>query len=354
MLPTLPTPPSRNDPSNFSDRADAFLGSLPAWTDAANALEQSLQLVATTGTSTTSVVIGTGLKSFTTQAGKAWAAGAYLYLVNSSDINKLMLGQVNAYNASTGALDVEVAVVKGSGTYATWTICLAVPPDAAQNISGGSAGTIIYQSSANITAHLAVGTSGQFLRSSGAAAPAWVTLNYLGNTTGVGITSTDGVTRFTFTVNDSTSVQGAGSTPILFKNGSGSTVGVFSSAGILSIAADAVSAGDVPRFQQLNSRAGHTYTDPDWAWVDKANGIIEQWGAIPATTVGNGATNAISATFTQAMTTVLDLQVSLTSAGGGCSLYSSSVTGSGFTANYANLSGSTLGMQGRYHAIGKL
>ena len=34
----LPTPPSRQDPANFSDRADAFLGALPTFTTEANAL----------------------------------------------------------------------------------------------------------------------------------------------------------------------------------------------------------------------------------------------------------------------------------------------------------------------------
>lgn len=35
---TLPTPPSRQDPINFADRADAFLGQLPQFGDEANAL----------------------------------------------------------------------------------------------------------------------------------------------------------------------------------------------------------------------------------------------------------------------------------------------------------------------------
>lgn len=35
----LPTPPSRNDPTNFAARADAFLGALPTFQTEANALE---------------------------------------------------------------------------------------------------------------------------------------------------------------------------------------------------------------------------------------------------------------------------------------------------------------------------
>jgi len=38
MITPLPTPPSRQDPSNFSTRADAFLGALPAFATEANAV----------------------------------------------------------------------------------------------------------------------------------------------------------------------------------------------------------------------------------------------------------------------------------------------------------------------------
>ena len=46
------------------------------------------------------------------------------------------------------------------------------------NLSGGSAGTLPYQSGANATAMLAAGTSGYILRANGAAAPSW-TINDL-------------------------------------------------------------------------------------------------------------------------------------------------------------------------------
>ena len=42
------------------------------------------------------------------------------------------------------------------------------------NLSGGSTGTIPYQSAANTTAMLAPGTSNYVLMANGAAAPAWV------------------------------------------------------------------------------------------------------------------------------------------------------------------------------------
>lgn len=40
----LPTPPSRNDPANFKDRGDAFLGALPQFVSEVNALASDIQL----------------------------------------------------------------------------------------------------------------------------------------------------------------------------------------------------------------------------------------------------------------------------------------------------------------------
>lgn len=173
-IPILPDAPSRTDPTNFSSKADAWVAALDPWTTAANQLEQSLQLVATTGTSTTSKTIANGSWTLTTQTGKAWSIGAYLYFASSSDVAKVMTGQVTAYNSGTGSLTVNITVVRGSGTYADWVIGLAVPDQAALNLSGGSGGSIPYQSSANTTSMLAAGTAGQVLQSNGTGAPSWV------------------------------------------------------------------------------------------------------------------------------------------------------------------------------------
>jgi hypothetical protein len=56
----------------------------------------------------------------------------------------------------------------------TLTSLLASTATTATNLAGGSAGTIPYQSAAGTTVQLAAGSSGQFLRSNGAAAPSWV------------------------------------------------------------------------------------------------------------------------------------------------------------------------------------
>lgn len=75
------------------------------------------------GTSTTSVAIGTGSKSFTTQTGKVWAVGTPLRVANTaSPSTQFMDGVVTSYNSGTGALVVNVVGITGTGTLATWTI----------------------------------------------------------------------------------------------------------------------------------------------------------------------------------------------------------------------------------------
>lgn len=146
-FPTLPSAPSRNDPATFSDRADALLAALPAWTDAANALEQSLQLVATTGTSTTTLTVGAGSQSLVASTGRAWVVGAYVYLVSSTSLADRMVGQITAYDSATGALDVDVQTVAGTGSHASWIIGLATSTATASDVTVADAGGYFLASS---------------------------------------------------------------------------------------------------------------------------------------------------------------------------------------------------------------
>lgn len=76
------------------------------------------------GTSTTSLTIGTGTKTLTTQAGKAWVVGSRVRIADSTAVN-LMDGEVTAY--STTSLTVSVDRVEGSGTISSWTITYVGP-----------------------------------------------------------------------------------------------------------------------------------------------------------------------------------------------------------------------------------
>lgn len=123
----LPPVPTRDDPVNFALNGDAFLAALPGFVDDANALEQSMQLQATVGTSTSSLTVGTGAKTLTASTGKAWATGAWVYVFASAAVSNYMVGRVTSYNATTGALVVNVSAIDGSGTHSAWVIGLATP-----------------------------------------------------------------------------------------------------------------------------------------------------------------------------------------------------------------------------------
>lgn len=169
----LPDPPSRADPTNFNARADALFEALPAFVTQANALESSLQASVLTATSTTSLTVSAASKALTTQPGKAWAVGAWLYLINSAAPTTYMVGQVSAYDSATGALTVNVTTVSGTGTVATWAIAPATPPGAVSGLAGGTPGVVPYQSATGVTGFTSAGTAGQVLLSGGTGVPTW-------------------------------------------------------------------------------------------------------------------------------------------------------------------------------------
>jgi hypothetical protein len=75
------------------------------------------------GTSSSSVLIGTGSKSFTTQAGKYFDVGNWLLIVSDANEANYMHGQVTAYSGTS--LTVNVTNVGGSGTLADWLITVS-------------------------------------------------------------------------------------------------------------------------------------------------------------------------------------------------------------------------------------
>jgi len=102
----------------------------------------------------------------------------------------------------------------------------------ANNLAGGSAGTIPYQSAAGTTAMLAIGSSGQVLQSNGASAPSWVAATAAANNgtltlavSGTGLSGSQTFTanqagNATFTVASNATNANTGST-IVARDGSG-------------------------------------------------------------------------------------------------------------------------------------
>lgn len=93
---------------------------------AASAVEAANQASSLKGTSTTSVSIGLGSKSLTTQAGKNFAVGTDLKITSDAGpLTHYLSGVVTAYNNATGALTFDVGKFGGTGSRADWSIRVA-------------------------------------------------------------------------------------------------------------------------------------------------------------------------------------------------------------------------------------
>lgn len=115
--------PANNDTSTaagaIKDAADYVGQQAGAASDSATAAAQSAAKMS--GTSTTAVAIGSGSKSFTTQAGKFFEVGRTLRIVSAANPNTAyMVGKVTAYSGT--ALTVNVLIFVGTGSPADWQI----------------------------------------------------------------------------------------------------------------------------------------------------------------------------------------------------------------------------------------
>ena len=168
----LPDPPSRANPSDFANKADTFLGALPTFAVEANTLATDVNLKqtqaaasavaadlsadaaavsetnaaasavaadlsadaaavsatsainapGTTATSTTSLTIGTGSKTFTIQTGKAYSVGQTVVIANTVTPTNQMTGVITDHNSGTGSITVDVQAISGAGTFASWSV----------------------------------------------------------------------------------------------------------------------------------------------------------------------------------------------------------------------------------------
>lgn len=155
LVPVIDPVPLRSATPEPDFRADVegFLGELPAFSVALNATSTAMNtdvatvttntsqvLVAASavaaqysafmaadpgglgGSSTTSVAIGTGSKSFTASTGKLWGVGQILMIRSIVSPANYLIGDVTSYNSTSGALVINVLYAIGSGTFASWDI----------------------------------------------------------------------------------------------------------------------------------------------------------------------------------------------------------------------------------------
>jgi len=102
------------------------------------------------GTSATSLTIGPGSQSFSTQAGLAYGVGSRVRIASTADVTKYMDGVVTAYDPMGTAMTVNVDGVNGSGIFASWSIGLVGAPGPALGINWTS-NAIRVRSTANVT-----------------------------------------------------------------------------------------------------------------------------------------------------------------------------------------------------------
>lgn len=169
-FPPVSTPPTTEDPANFDPRMDTWLTeqttiirpSLIAIGSATyqNALESKAQAEAatesaaeastqaglaedakdaaqaaaqgavlapgTSGTSSSSVAVGLGTKTFTTQTGKNFVSGMNVVAARASDpVAVRMSGTLQSYNSGTGEFVMAALKSSGSGTFSNWVLSLS-------------------------------------------------------------------------------------------------------------------------------------------------------------------------------------------------------------------------------------
>lgn len=132
--------PSITDPANFDARADNLItvqfprlvseiNAAGVGMDAAVIAAQAAASVAINGSSASSVLLGSGSKSFTVLAGHSWSIGTWLMIASRANPGThWIIGQVTAYSGTS--LTVSVHSFGGSGSRNDWDISLtAKPPD---------------------------------------------------------------------------------------------------------------------------------------------------------------------------------------------------------------------------------
>ena len=103
-----------------SSASNAATSESNASISAAAAAAVSTSLIAT---SSSSVNIGTGSKTFETQAGKQFIAGQFMTISSAANTANYMHGQVTIYSGST--LIINILSIGGSGTFSDWNMSVS-------------------------------------------------------------------------------------------------------------------------------------------------------------------------------------------------------------------------------------
>lgn len=223
----LPTPPSRQDPTNFNDRADAFLGALPLFQSEANALQTNVNTSEVNAVNSAAAVLAaTNIVKWV--SGTTYANGAVVW----SPINGLGYRRITASGSGTtdpSADSTNYKQVNGTGDVSTsgnQTIA------GVKTFSNGIVGNVTGSVTGNVSGNAGTVTDGVYTTGNQTIAgvktfSSGIISSVTGNVTG----NADSATKLS---------TASGSAPsysarawVLF-NGTG-TVGIFSSGNVSSI-----------------------------------------------------------------------------------------------------------------------
>lgn len=126
--------------------AQAVISTTQAGIATTAATQASNYAASYSGTSTTSIAIATGAKTFTTQASKLWVGGQYLQIASNASALNYMHGTVTSYSGTT--LVMNITDIGGSGTHTDWNISIS-GTQGPTGPSGGGAVTTVSVVSAN-------------------------------------------------------------------------------------------------------------------------------------------------------------------------------------------------------------
>jgi hypothetical protein len=216
-------------------------------------------------------------------AQSAYTQGDVLYASATNTLSKLGIGTVNYILTSTGSVP-------------QWVAPSSVTVNTATNLAGGAGGSVPYQSAADTTTFLAIGTANRVMTSSGTA-PQWVTA--LTGLTGV---SSSSITNTSLT---SSRVVYSGASGVetdsasLTFNGTTLSAGGFSTTG-LSTLVQTVKIGD----SNFSGTAVFAAATPAKLYVGT--------GTVIDTTSAIGATNPVGAVSSLAITPIAATNTSVT------------------------------------------
>ena len=104
MISALPTPPSRQDPTNFNDRADAFLGALPQFQTEANALQTDVNAKQLAAASSATNAAASELAAANTAGATIWVSGT-TYAIGANRFSPINFRTYRRKTAGAGTTD---------------------------------------------------------------------------------------------------------------------------------------------------------------------------------------------------------------------------------------------------------